>query len=98
MHRAPGRRIESDAALARLATAADSILDRVHLAEAYAYRGQDEKALRVLLEFRQSLDRKIGERPRDWWYFQDELRMAALLKPLHDDPRWATLTAIPADR
>ncbi len=97
MHRAPGRRDESDAALGRLAGSADSILDRVQLAEAYVYRGQEDKALELLLEFRQRLDRERVQRPRDWWYFQDELRMAALLKPVHDDPRWAALTAIPAD-
>ena len=98
MHRAPGRKDESDAALERLAGSAVTIRERVHLAEAYAHRGQDERALEMLLEFRQGLDREQAQRPRDWWYFQDELRMAGLLRPLHDDPRWAVLTAIPADR
>lgn len=98
MHRAPGRRIESDAALERLAAAADTIPDRVHLAEAYAYHGRYDEALGTLLEFRRRLDRERAQRPRDWWYFQDELRMAALLKSLHDDPRWAALTLVPADR
>lgn len=98
MHRAPGRRIESDAALRRLAGAADGIDDRVHLAEAYAYREQDDAALDMLLDFRRRLDRERMQRPRDWRYFQDALRMAPLLKTLHDDPRWAALTAITADR
>jgi TolB-like protein/DNA-binding winged helix-turn-helix (wHTH) protein/Flp pilus assembly protein TadD len=98
MHRAPEGRIESDAALARLAAAADNINDRVHLAEAYVYRGRENDALGTLLEFRQQLDRDRAQRSRDWWYYQDELRMAGMLEPLHDDPRWATLTAIPADR
>ena len=56
------------------------------------------EALEILLEYRARLDRDQAQRPRDWWYFQDELRMAGFLKPLHGDPRWAALTAIPADR
>ena len=70
----------------------DTIIDRVHLAEALAYRGQDDKALETLLEYRQRLEREREQRPRDWWKFQEELRMAPLLVSLHDDPRWAELT------
>jgi TolB-like protein/Flp pilus assembly protein TadD len=98
MDRAPGRREESDAALQRLAGSAVTIRETIHLAEAYAHRGQDEKALGTLLEFRRGLDREYAQRPRDWWYFQDEVRTAGLLRSLHDDPRWTVLTEIPADR
>jgi tetratricopeptide (TPR) repeat protein len=98
MDQAPGLRDESDAALGRLAGSPDGIWKPIHLAEAYAHRGQNDKALEILLEYRARLDREKAQRPRDWWYFQDELRMAVFLQPLHADPRWAALMAIPADR
>jgi len=98
MHRVPERRIESDAALERLAAAADSARDRVRLAESYAYRGRVDEAFEGLLAYRRRLDRERAQRPRGLWNFQDEVRIAGLLRPHHDDPRWATLTAIPDDR
>ena len=96
LHRAPGQRAESDAALERLTATAGTTLERIHLAEVLVYRGQRDKALEILLEYGQRLEREIDQRPRDWWRFQEELRMAPLLQPLHDDPRWAALTDMSA--
>jgi protein O-GlcNAc transferase len=95
LHRAPGRARESDAALERLAAAPLKVANQVHLAEVYADRGRTDDAFQVLIEFNRKLTRERGQKPRDWWWFQDEIRMAPLLRGLHGDPRWATLTADP---
>jgi TolB-like protein/DNA-binding winged helix-turn-helix (wHTH) protein/Tfp pilus assembly protein PilF len=95
LHRAPGQQEESQAALERLAAAPRDIPGQVRLAEAYAYRGREDDAFDSLVVFNRKLMRERDLRPRTWWYFQDEIRLAPLLRPLHDDPRWAALTAMP---
>jgi thioredoxin-like negative regulator of GroEL len=95
LHRAPGMARESDAALERLAAAPREIVDQVRLAEAYADRGRTDDAFELLTEFNRKLTHERADRTRDWWYFQDEIRQAPLLRALHKDPRWAELTAMP---
>ena len=67
----------------------------VRLAEAHVFRGMNEEALDLLIDFHAELKHERSRHPRDRWYFYDEIRMSPLLKPLHDDPRWAVLTAPP---
>jgi hypothetical protein len=69
----------------------------VHLAEVHAFRGRIDEAFNVLLDYEEQLERNRKQNPRELRNFQDEIRMAWLLKPLHADPRWADLTALPAE-
>ncbi len=95
LHDVPGQRGNSDAALARLTAASRDVMDRVHLGEAYAFRGRMDNAFDVLLKFHEQLKTDRRRPLRDQWYFQNEIRMAPLLEPLHSDPRWAELATTP---
>ena len=97
LHRAPGRRAEADAALKSLAAGTLDTIDVVHLAEVHAFRGRIDEAFNVLLDYEEQLERNRKQNPLELRNFQDEIRMAWLLKPLHADPRWADLTALPAE-
>lgn len=95
LHRSPGRRAEAEAALKRLAAEGGDYTDRVRLAEVYAFRGMREETFGLLLETQNDLDRGMGKQLFLPWYFRNDLRLSPFLKPLHDDPRWAVLTASP---
>ena len=95
LHDAPGRTADADAALKRLAANSPEILDRVRLAEIHAFRGMNDAALDSLMELQAELERNQALRPREPWYYQDEIRTSALLMPLHTDPRWTELTNFP---
>ncbi len=95
LYNAPGRKADADAALKRLAENAPEILDRVHLAEIYAFRGMNDAAFDLMMDFQAELERNQALRPRESWYYQDEIRTSAFLMPLHSDPRWTELTNFP---
>jgi len=92
LHEAPGRGADADAALERLATGSMEILDRIRLAEVYAFRGRNDQAFELLLGFQGELKRNQKAQPRAPWNFQDQVRVAPLPMPLHADPRWTELT------
>ena len=48
---------DADAALKRLASNSPEILDRVHLAEIYAFRGMNDEAFDLLIDFQAELER-----------------------------------------
>ncbi|MGE0467319.1 MAG: winged helix-turn-helix domain-containing protein [Steroidobacteraceae bacterium] len=97
LHQAPGRAAEADAALKRLAERPAEAGD-IMLAELYASRGMTEQAFAALVAARsvsglapdaaQRAAQQIG-------YMRTEIIRSPLLKALHDDPRWAELTAEP---
>src|SRR5688572_9310759 len=86
LNRAPGRSAEADAALGRLAVAAeaasgvDEVELRVQLAEAHAVRGRHDEALESLLAFRRKLEADRDRPLREQWALQDELRLSPLLE------------------
>ena len=97
MSRAPGKRDEAAAALARLETSAsspslegpqDQVMDVVRLAEIHVFDGRMDQAFATLTKKRDQLTRYpnanlyVG-------YLQQEARLSPFLKPLHADPRWA---------
>jgi len=102
LDRAPGRRAEADAALGRLlvateaASGVDEVELRVRLAEIDVLRGRHAEALEPLLAFRRKLEADRDRPQHDQWALVDELSISPLLEPLHEDPRWAELTALPA--
>ena len=55
----------------------------------------NDEAFDLLVDFQAELERNQALRPREPWYFQDEIRTSALLMPLHSDPRWTELTDFP---
>jgi TolB-like protein/DNA-binding winged helix-turn-helix (wHTH) protein len=88
-HRAPGHRTEADAALARLVALASSA-DRdpaidVSIAEAYAFRGEEDEALKWVTR---AMQRQVG---RNWT--REEVMQSPFLRTLHADARWHTLLA-----
>jgi TolB-like protein/DNA-binding winged helix-turn-helix (wHTH) protein len=95
LYNAPGRKADADAALKRLSADSTEVLDRVRLAEVYAFRGMTDQAFDLLMDFQAELERNQASQPRAPWYFQNEIRTSALLKPLHSDPRWTELTKFP---
>jgi TolB-like protein/DNA-binding winged helix-turn-helix (wHTH) protein/Tfp pilus assembly protein PilF len=100
--RAPGRDAEAEAALGRLASAAEAASGvneaklRVQLAEIYVRRDRGDDALDSLLAYRRKLEADRDRPSRNQWTFQHDLRISPLLRPLQGDPRWAELTALPA--
>jgi len=94
-HRAPGRREEADAALHRLAAAPKDIEDTIYLAEAYADRGLNDEAFRLLAARYRELELDREARPRARWFFQDEMHRSPYLTTLRADPRWGQMAAIP---
>ena len=92
--RAPDHRDEAAAALRRLEnyvptppmdTPEHTIMDSVRLAEIYAFRGQPDKALAILVEKREALVHH-PENAIYTWYLRHEARGAPFLKPLRADP------------
>jgi tetratricopeptide (TPR) repeat protein len=88
-HRAPGQRTAADAALARLVARANGPdRDRaveVSIAEAYAFRGQEEEAMKWLTR---AMEQQDG---RNWT--RDEVMESPFLRALHADARWRVLLA-----
>ena len=96
LYRVPGHRADADAALKRLAAQPfDARGDGIQLAEVYAFRAMDEKALALLQETRTALERRQPQEPDPVWNFIEELRLSPFLRPLHTDPRWAALLTEP---
>ena len=69
----------------------------VRLAEAHASSGDREAAFRILEAARAEGERRKAESPTLIWYLREELQLTPFLEPLHDDPRWAGLTARPSN-
>ena len=88
-HRAPGQQAAADAALARLvAQAAGPARDpavAISIAEVYAFRGDDDEALKWVTR---ALQQRSG---RDWT--REEMIQSPFLMSLHADARWHTLLA-----
>lgn len=95
-HREPGMEREADAALARLVEAPRDVPTAIRLAEIYADRGQSDDAFRLLADYERQLESQRELRPRELWYFQDEMRLSPYLRPLQSDPRWAEVAREPA--
>jgi thioredoxin-like negative regulator of GroEL len=95
LHLAPGRRAEADAALKRLEANADDAVDKLHLAEVYAFRGMHDAAFALLQSTREALEPQSDQRPYLPGHFREELRLSPFLKPLRSDPRWPVLVASP---
>ena len=88
-HRAPGQKSEADAALARLVAQAssadhDPAID-VSIAEAYAFRGEEDEALKWVTR---AMQRQDG---RNWT--REDVMQSPFLRALHADARWHTLLA-----
>lgn len=96
LYRAPGGRADADAALKRLAAQPFDARDSIRLAEAYAFRGMDEKALAFLQEVRTAFERRQAQEPHLVWNFIEGLHLSPFLRPLHTDPRWAALLTNPS--
>jgi len=96
LYQAPGRLVEADVALKRLAAQPGDMMDSIRLAEVFAFRGMSEEAFASLQKKKDALerDKNLG---LSWiWFFQHEMRVSPFLTPLHADPRWAPLMAEPA--
>lgn len=91
--RAPGQKAAADAALARMvAQASDANRDsalHVALAEVYAFRGDEEQALKWL-------DRALQQTGRRWT--REEMMQSPFLRALQADARWRTLLASADER
>ena len=95
LYQAPGRLAEADVALKRLAAQRGDTMDRIRLAEVYAFRGMSEEAFSSLQAERRALEHAKDLARPQIWHFQLELRVSPFLKPLHADPRWNALLARP---
>lgn len=88
-HRAPGQKAAADAALARLvALASGTNRDPtvgVSIAEAYAFRGEEDEALKWVTR---AMEQQVG---RNWT--REEVMQSPFLRTLHADARWHTLLA-----
>jgi TolB-like protein/DNA-binding winged helix-turn-helix (wHTH) protein len=92
--RAPGQQTAADAALARLVARAsgpdrDPAVD-VAIAEAYAFRGEEDEALKWVTR---AMHRQLG---RNWT--REDVMQSPFLRALHADARWQTLLARAATR
>lgn len=96
LYQAPGRLAEADVALKRLAAQRGDTMDSIRLAEVYAFRGMSEEAFSSLQAERRALEHAKDLARPQMWHFQQELRVSPFLKPLHADPRWNALMALPA--
>lgn len=94
-YHAPGRRAEAGAALDRLRGETADVYSFVRLAEIYAYRGMNEDAFAVLQRQRALLDDEPSSSSYRLTYFIGEIDASRLLRPLHNDPRWAVLITRP---
>jgi TolB-like protein/tetratricopeptide (TPR) repeat protein len=97
LHEAPGHEAEADAALARLAARPAEPGD-TRLGELYAFRGMKEEAIAALIDARDAMGsardppEQVQRRLAD---MRNDLLRSPQLKVLHEDPRWAELTADP---
>lgn len=88
-YRAPGQQAAADAALARLVAKArgserDPTVD-VAVAEVYAFRGDEDEALKWVTR---ALQQRTG---RNW--IREDVMQSPFLRALHADARWQTLLA-----
>jgi hypothetical protein len=67
----------------------------IQLAEVHADRGETDAAFDLLTTQYREVERNRDSRPRDLWYFQDELRAAPYLKSLQADARWDEVATTP---
>ncbi len=95
LHAATGNTEEADAALKRLLTESDDIMDIVRLAEVYAFRDMSDQAFEVLQGRKTAFERAHGSESGHVWYLQFESRISPFLKSLHSDPRWSKFVAVP---
>lgn len=95
LHRAPGRREESDAALQRMIDGPTDVEASIRLAEAYVDRGRIAEAFDLLATRYAGLELDRAARPRLRWYFQDLLRRSPYFIALRNDPRWASVAVVP---
>lgn len=95
MYYAPGRRAEADAALDRLRGEPVDFSGFIRLAEACAFRGTNDEAFRILQRQRAALENRQPSERYILTNFLNEVDASRLLKPLHDDPRWRSLTVRP---
>lgn len=97
LYQAPGHEADADAALARLA-ARPVEPGNTLLGELYAFRGMKDEAIAALIDARDAL-RKSRDSPEHTRIrlhsMQEDMLRSPHLKALHDDPRWAELTADP---
>ena len=84
------------ATLARLQVPPANVRSSVALAEAHAYSGETEAAMRELAAARAECERRKGEAPHLCWRLFEALNVSPFFEALHDDPRWAQLSASPA--
>lgn len=97
----PASRQESDAALARLDTDRDEgateeeVRDTIALADAYAVRGDFDRALQILHARAASYAGAEGAEPVILWHLRHEARLSPFLRPLREDPRWQKLLREP---
>jgi len=97
LYQAPGHEAEADAALARLA-ARPVEPGNTLLAELYAFRGMKEQAIAALTAAHDAIKRAPGSAEHTRVRLRDmrlDMLLSPHLKALHDDPRWAELTAEP---
>jgi TolB-like protein/DNA-binding winged helix-turn-helix (wHTH) protein len=93
---APGRRMEADAALARLtANPGTEMMDNIRLAEVFAFRGASDQAIATLQNVRNAIDPADASSYAQVWWLQQEMALSPFLTPLHDDPRWSALMSEP---
>jgi tetratricopeptide (TPR) repeat protein len=103
LYRAPGHRVESDAAYARLLAqqsdvtegVGSDIMDEIRLAEVQAFRGLDDAAFATLDGKKAALFQKWGTTAPAVWYLQHESKFSPFLKRLHADPRWGEFSSPP---
>jgi TolB-like protein/DNA-binding winged helix-turn-helix (wHTH) protein/Tfp pilus assembly protein PilF len=93
--RDPAMSARATAALARLGHAPDETIEATQLAEVLTYHGRHDDAFAVLAAANARVSQDKASSPKGYWYFQEGIQLAALLKPLHADPRWAALTKVP---
>lgn len=97
LYQAPGHEAEADAAFARLA-AQPVEPGNPQLGELYALRGMKDEAITALIDARDAVS-KAQDSPEHirirLGAMREDMLRSPHLKPLHDDPRWAELTARP---
>ena len=83
------------ATLSRLEIPPADVRLSVALADAHAFNGDTESAIRVLTATRAECDRKKDEMSYICWNLYENLNISPFLAPLRDDPRWARLIMAP---
>ncbi len=89
---AQGKKVEADAALARL-VASSKMTPDIRLAEVYAFRDMKEAAFAELAMLQRAVDEDNPRLVSQIWSWQVELRVSPFLNSLHSDPRWTPLLA-----